>query len=100
MSLVIRAAARTLPAAIRDRYREQWLADARDATDAGLRPASIALAAVSFAVSYDRPLPWSGRSAASPRLAAALALSAAVLGISSFATIDGVGGLTGVTGYD
>ena len=46
MSMVIRAAARLLPASIRDRYREQWLADARDATEVGLSPASIAFAAL------------------------------------------------------
>ena len=104
MSLVIRAAARTLPAAIRDRYREQWLADARDATEAGLSPASIALAAVTFAVSYDRPLspravPTAQQRARRSRLGVGLALSAALLALSQYPRI-GFGGVTGVVVWD
>ena len=98
MSLVIRAAARTLPAAIRDRYREQWLADARDATEAGLRPASIALAALAFAVTIDRPLPsrpvpTAQQRAQRSRLAVGLALSAALLALSVYPAV----GFQGVT---
>lgn len=102
MSLVIRAAARTLPASIRDRYREQWLADARDATEAGLSPASIALAAVTFALAAPRPLERRQRGVshapARARLASALALSAAVLGISQFA--PATRGMSTSTGYN
>ena len=102
MSLVIRAAARTLPAAIRDRYREQWLADARDAAEAGLSPASIALAAVTFALAAPRPLERRQRgvshASARARLASALALSSAVLGISLLA--PATRGLSDSTGYN
>lgn len=104
MSLVIRAAARTLPAAIRDRYREQWLADARDATEAGLHPASIALAAVSFAVTLDRPLPsrrvpTAQQRAQRSRLGVGLALSAALLALSQYPRI-GFSGLTSFAIWD
>ena len=104
MSFVIRAAARTLPAAIRDRYREQWLADARDATEAGLRPASIELAALAFAVTYDRPLPsrpvpTAQQQARRSRLALGLAFSAALLALSQYPRIGFVG-LTGLVVWD
>ena len=104
MSLVIRAAARTLPASIRDRYREQWLADARDATEAGLRPASIALAALTFAVTYDRPLPsrpvpTAQQRARRSRLALGLALSAALLALSVYPRV-GFQGVTGLALWD
>jgi len=104
MSIVIRAAARTLPSAMRDRYREQWLADARDATANGLRPASIAVAALTFAATYDRPLP--SRRVPSPeqrerrsRLALGLALSAALLSLSQYPRI-GFSGLTSIVVWD
>lgn len=104
MSLVIRAAARTLPAAIRDRYREQWLADARDAAEAGLRPSAIALAAVAFAITYDRPLParrvpMAEQRAQRSRLAVGLALSAALLALSAYPRIS-FRGLTGLAAWD
>lgn len=101
MSLLIRAAARTLPASMRDRYREQWLADVRDAPEAGIRPSSIALAALAFAVTYDRPSPLSLRTATPEvasrraRLAVALALSAALLSLSTYIEVTtGSSGLT------
>ena len=104
MSLLIRAAARTLPASIRDRYREQWLADARDASEAGLRPSSITLAALAFAVTYDRPLParrvpTAEQRAQRSRLAVGLALSAALLALSQYPRISFVG-LTGLVVWD
>jgi MFS family permease len=104
VSLLIRAAARTLPAAIRDRYREQWLADARDATEAGLSPSSITLAALAFAVTYDRPLParrvpTAEQRAQRSRLAVGLALSAALLALSVYPALSLVG-RTGVAVWD
>lgn len=104
MSLIIRAAARTLPAGIRDRYREQWLADARDATEAGLRPASIALAALAFAVTLDRPLasravPTAEQRARRSQLAVGLALSAALLALSVYPQV-GFQGLTDLAVWD
>ena len=104
MSFVIRAAARALPAAIRDRYREQWLADARDAAEAGLRPASIELAALAFAVTVDRPLPsrrvpTAEQRARRSRLALGLALSAALLALSQYPRI-GFSGLTSLAIWD
>ncbi len=105
MSLAIRVAARLLPSGIRERYREQWLADARDAPEVGLRPTSIALAALRFAVTYDRPL--SVPAVLTPelverraRLAAGLALSAALLGLAGFARLGGSGGLSGFDAFD
>ncbi|MGV8970002.1 MAG: hypothetical protein ACOH1J_06085 [Microbacteriaceae bacterium] len=95
-----------LPRHLRERYREQWSADLRDAEEAGIRPSEIALGALSFAVTITRPLPWSGRTvgpelaAQRSRLAAALALSAALLCLSQFASIVSFGGLTGNTAYD
>ena len=104
MSLIIRAAARTLPEGLRDRYREQWLADARDATEAGLSPASIAFAAVTFALAAPRPLDTRQRDvptlSARARLASALALSAAVLAVSQFGAFGSNEGLTANSIYN
>ena len=104
MIVLIRLAARTLPAAIRDRYREQWLADARDAAEAGLRPASITLAAVSFALAVPRPLERRRTDApdvpARARLASALALSACVVGVSQFGSFGNNEGLTSNSVYN
>ncbi len=52
--LVVRVAARSLPALRRIRYREEWLADLDGAAEAGVSRSSIALAAVSTAVTIDR----------------------------------------------
>jgi hypothetical protein len=104
VSLIIRAAARTLPAAIRERYREQWLADARDAPEAGLSPASITRAALAFAVTYDRPLParrvpTAQQRAERSRLAVGLALSAALLALSVYPAFS-FGSVTGFAVWD
>jgi len=104
MSIVIRAAARTLPPAMRDRYREQWLADARDARENGLRPASIAVAALTFAATYERPLPSrpvpsAEQSERRSRLALGLALSAALLSLSQYPRV-GFSGLTSIVVWD
>lgn len=51
---VVAAAAATLPRMTRQRYREQWAADLRDADEANLSRWSIALGAVVFAATADR----------------------------------------------
>ena len=101
-SLAVGLAARTLPRGIRDQYREQWLADVRDAPEAGMRPSSIAIAAFAFAVQVGRPLP--ARRARDPRrgsrLALGLALSAALLVLTNYAAPYGSSNLTDNTVYD
>lgn len=52
---VVRFAATLLPAPMRDRYREQWLGELRDAEEVGIPRAEIAMAALTFAASLDRP---------------------------------------------
>jgi len=101
---VVRLAARLLPAPMRERYLEQWNADLRDATEAGLRPASIALAALTFAANYDRPLPsrpalTADQRARRSRFAVGLALSAALLSLSQYPRI-GFSGLTSSVVWD
>jgi len=103
-AFVVRVAVRLLPAGMRDRYREQWGADLRDAAEAGLSPASIALAAVTFSASYDRPLPSrpvlnAEQRVARSRLAVGLALSAALLSLSQYPRI-GFSGLTSIVVWD
>jgi MFS family permease len=103
---VVTASARTLPATMRDRYREQWLADVRDAGEAGISTRQIAVGALSFAATVARPLPSfanRGRADAGRRsaLAIALALSAALLALCAYVTSAGSSsGLTGSAVYD
>ena len=87
----VRFAAWTLPRSMRDRYREQWLADVRDAEGTGVAPSDIAFGSLAFAVTLDRAL-VSGPKALDPaavarrsRLAAGLALSTAMLAIAQYA---------------
>jgi hypothetical protein len=89
---VVTASSRTLPRSIRDRYREQWLADLRDAAEVGMNRGQIAAAALAFAVTTSRP--WPERRLLEPtevrwrsRLAQGLALGAALLGLSQYASI-------------
>lgn len=56
---VVLVAARLLPSAMREQYREQWLADLRDAGEAGIRRSDIALGSLAFAATLDRPPPIS-----------------------------------------
>lgn len=86
-------AARLLPKEMRDRYREQWTSDLRDAVEAGISQGEIARGTLAFAATVARPLPWSGAPAPTAaqvesrsRFAAALALAAAVLGVLGIAT--------------
>ncbi|TBN57394.1 hypothetical protein EYE40_08280 [Glaciihabitans arcticus] len=98
--LAVRVAVRMLPSSMRDRYREQWAADLRDAAEAGIRPSEIAMGSLAFAVSVDRPVietraVSTGATQRRSRLAAGLALSAALLGLSQYASIVTFGGLVG-----
>ena len=87
---IVRIAAGSLPKSLRDRYREQWLADVRDAREQNLRPSQIALGTVAFAVTVGRPFPKPRELTPSEvdrrvRIARGLAVSAAVLGLSQYA---------------
>jgi hypothetical protein len=89
---VVRIAAGSLPKSLRDRYREQWLADVRDAPEQNLRPAQIALGSVAFAVTVGRPLPKRRDLASAEvdrrvRIARGLALSGAALALSQWASM-------------
>jgi hypothetical protein len=104
--VTVQAAAAALPKSLRERYREQWLADVRDASEAGLSATAIALGAVRFAATVARPSPAMvtltdvGMSQRS-RLATALGLSAAVVSLSNYAmSMGSTSGLTGNTAYD
>lgn len=82
--------ARTLPATIRARYREEWLADLHGAAELGLGPRSIIGGAVATAATIDRGDPFASgmpRSALAvrrARWAAGLLASAIVLGLGLF----------------
>jgi hypothetical protein len=89
---IVSIAAASLPKSLRERYREQWLADVRDAPEQNLRSAQIALGSVAFAVTVGRPFPR--RRDLTPaevdqrvRVARAVALSGAVLGLSQWASM-------------
>jgi len=56
---LVRGIAATLPAGVRERYREEWRADLDAATDAGIRPRSIVAGALGVAMSIDREQPAS-----------------------------------------
>jgi hypothetical protein len=49
---LVSVAAATLPALTRARYREQWMADLRDADEAGVQRSGIVLGAFSFATAF------------------------------------------------
>jgi hypothetical protein len=103
---VVTVSAITLPRSIRERYREQWLADLRDAAEVGLNRGQIAVAALAFAVTTSHPWPERRVLEAADiqrrlRLALGLALGAALLGLSQYASIvpdrdlsDGINGAT------
>jgi len=54
---IARLAAGTLPAGMRERYREEWAADVAAAPEAGIRPSRVALGAVVFSLTLDRDDP-------------------------------------------
>lgn len=91
-ALVVSVAVRMLPSGLRDRYREQWSADLRDAGEAGIRPSEIALGALTFAATAGHAPVETGARRIAPnvdrraRLAAALALGATVLSVSQYAS--------------
>jgi hypothetical protein len=89
---VVTVSALTLPRSLRERYREQWLADLRDAAEVGLNRGQIAVAALAFAATTSHP--WPERRVLDPsqmqrrsRVAQGLALGAALLGLSQYASI-------------
>ena len=57
MSRLIRVAAALLPPYIRDRYREQWLADLRDAPAVGIHSSEIIVGAFVFGATINRAAP-------------------------------------------
>lgn len=57
MSVVVRAIAATLPAGVRARYREEWLADAAGADELGISRAGIMVGALGIAAGIDRENP-------------------------------------------
>ncbi|HEX4400750.1 MAG TPA: hypothetical protein VHZ98_05460 [Galbitalea sp.] len=89
---VVTFSARTLPRSIRERYREQWLADLRDAAEVGLNRGQIAAATLACAVTTSHP--WPERRVLTAveiqrraRLGQGLAFGAALLGVSHYASI-------------
>ena len=103
--IAVRLAAALLPPGSRARYREQWIGELRDAPEAGIRTSDIALGSLAFAVTLSRPLP--SRSRLTPdkvrirsRLAAGLALGAALVALTRYADIVNSAGLTGMIAYD
>jgi hypothetical protein len=52
--IAVATAVTLLPAALRKRYREQWMADLRDAADVGIRRSEIAWGSLAFAATVDR----------------------------------------------
>lgn len=101
-SLTTRFAAALLPPTMRERYREQWLADVADAREAGVHPAQIAVGALAFAATYDRPLRVRTVNVdRRARLASGLGLAAALVSVSGYATAAGTfGGLTEIGVFD
>ena len=94
---VVHIAAASLPRSLRERYLEQWLADVRDASEQGLRPAQVALGSVAFAATVGRPFPERAElapadAARRASIARGLALSAALLGISQYANEGNLNG--------
>jgi hypothetical protein len=90
--LIVRFAAALLPLRSRERYREQWLGELRDAPALGIRASEIAIGSVAFAATLDRPMPGGTRMTADvlarrSRWAVALSLSAAIVAISQYASV-------------
>lgn len=98
----VRFAAWTLPAGIRERYREEWLGDVESAKAEGINPAGVAVGALLFSAMIDRDAPeLSGMTptAAAARLARRSMAFFGVAGVLLFGTwINGqVGSTTGTT---
>ncbi len=90
----IRAIAATLPAGVRERYREEWLADAAGSRELGVSPWSVVGGALGVAVGLDREDPLlSGmppRRLAFRRLRVALAAITTTLLLLAFGVMWGV----------
>lgn len=85
MNRLVLLASALLPRSIRDRYREQWLADLRDAQEAGIPRSHIAWAALAFALAAPRSWPaLSLEPRRARRLAFALAFVGALLGLTYY----------------
>lgn len=103
--IAVRLAAALLPRTSRERYREQWLGELRDAPEAGIRPSDIAVGSLTFAATLSRPLPSRARSTPDEvrrrsRLAVGLALGAALVALTRYADIVSSASLTGMFAYD
>ena len=93
----VRVSAAFLPTEVRDRYREQWLGELRDAPEHGIPASEIALGSLKFAATYTRPALVGGLvtvTAIARRLrwAIALSLSASVLAVAQYGSIASFGG--------
>lgn len=86
----MRLAARLLPAHVRDRYREEWLADLEGARELGIPASSIAVGALLFSATIDRSapeisgVPLSVAARIHARRGIALVLSAGVLALGAY----------------
>jgi hypothetical protein len=105
--VVVRLAARSLPALVRARYREEWLADLAGAEEAGVTRSAIAIGALSTAITIDRLDPatlgmtLSRAFTTRLRAAAGFGLAAALLAIGSdayagFPTLGPLGAVVSV----
>lgn len=87
---LIAAAARTLPRAVRERYREEWQADLAGTRELGLPPRMVVGGALATALTIDRTdprvtgIPKARLVGVRMRWAAAFLGSAAVLGVGNF----------------
>lgn len=93
MSAIVRLAVAFLPESQRDRYREQWTADVRDAPELGLSARRVAWGALLAALATNRQLPSLQLPAAGDRSRFAVGLSAAsaVLVLSSWGSVSNSG---------
>lgn len=86
----VRLAARLLPAHVRDRYREEWMADLAGARELGIPTSSIAIGALLFSATIDRSapeisgIPLSIAARIHARRGTALLLSAGVLAAGAY----------------
>jgi hypothetical protein len=90
----VRLAVALLPKRARERYREQWAGELRDAATLDIRQSEIATGALRVAASVERPMPAWFRMTP-PRLALALALSAALVSLSEWVSMVPVQRFTG-----
>lgn len=85
MRRLVLLASALLPRAMRERYREQWLADLRDAPEAGVTRGEIAWGALAFAVAAPRLWPTVTLDPQRmPNIAFALAFVGAALGLTYY----------------